>query len=566
MLLFSSTIQMGKYFLLFSLISGSISGFSQGFLWAKHIGGNGYDFSSFIVVDDDKNTYTVGSFEGEVDFDPGTATYTRTSAGESDIYISKSDPEGNFLWVKTIGGINDDSGVSLAVDSNGNVYYTGGFTGTVDFDPGVNAYPLSGLYSIVISKLDPSGNFVWAKNVGGSNFNYAYGLSLDASGNVYTTGHFEGGGDFDPGPETFILYSAAGYNAYVLKLDTDGNFVWAKSLGGPNNTETKSIIVDANGAVYTTGQFSYTVDFDPGEDRYELTSAGEADVFVCKWDSNGNFIWAKAVGGPGGDIGSSMVIDDDENVYLTGSFEGVGDFDPSSESFELVTNGYQDIFISKFTSSGDLVWAKGVGGSDTDGGSSIAVDPSGDIYVSGTFQALADMDPGEPIYTVLSKGEYDIFILKLDAFGNFIWCAPIGGYGTDHAVVTVDHVGAVYCTGFFNGSVDVAPGGVSANLISFGVYDIFMLKLDNATITGVENFTIESVEIYPNPLSTTIMIEVPQVSPGLPYRIIDTSGRVVQQGDLNSKITLVDCRDFPPGLYAVQVGLLNRKSIKILKL
>jgi len=223
----------------------------------------------------------------------------------------------------------------------------------VDFDPGSGTFNLTsaGEADIFISKLDSSGNFVWAKQLGGTSIDIGYSIAVDVSGNVYTTGFFYGTADFDPGPGTFNLTSAGYFNIFISKLDASGNFVWAKKLGGPSNNRGNSIAVDASGNVYTTGYFRGTVDFDPGSGTFNLTSAGNSDIFISKLDASGNFAWAKKLGGTSIDIGYSIAVDVSGNVYTTGSFEGTADFDPGSGTFNLTSAGSADIFVHKMSQS-----------------------------------------------------------------------------------------------------------------------------------------------------------------------------------------------------------------------
>jgi hypothetical protein len=205
------------------------------------------------------------------------------------VFVSKLDASGNFVWAKQFGGTGQSEGQSVAVDSAGNVYTTGYFDGTVDFDPGAGTTALTsaGDMDVFVSKLDASGNYVWAKSFGGSGADYAFSLAMNSAGNVYTTGYFDGTVDFDPGAGTTALTSAGSIDVFVAKLDASGNYVWAKSFGGSGSDYALSLAVSSAGNVYTTGGFSDTVDFDPGAGTTNLTSAGVTDVFVLKLDELG---------------------------------------------------------------------------------------------------------------------------------------------------------------------------------------------------------------------------------------------------------------------------------------
>ena len=262
---------------------------AQNYAWAKRMGGTSNDSGNGIAVDGSGNVYTTGSFAGTVDFDPGAGTASLISAGSSDIFVSKLDASGNYVWVKRMGGTLDDHSVSIAVDGSGNVYTTGFFGGTVDFDPsaGTDSLISAGSVDIFVSKLDASGNFVWAKSMGGTLEDLAWGIAVDGPGNVYTTGSFQLTVDFDPGAGTANLVSAGNIDIFVSKLDASGNFVWAKSMGGTGFEEGSAITVDGSGNVYTIGDFVGTVDFDPNAGTASLISAGGDDIFVSKLSARG---------------------------------------------------------------------------------------------------------------------------------------------------------------------------------------------------------------------------------------------------------------------------------------
>ncbi|MEA3445471.1 MAG: SBBP repeat-containing protein [Bacteroidota bacterium] len=401
--------------------------------------------------------------------------------------LQAQDPQ--FEWAAGFGGPDYDQGKSVAVDASGNVYTTGYFYGTVDFDPGSGTYNLSsnGRDDIFISKLDASGNFVWAKNMGGSDWNEGYSIAIDASGNVYTTGHFEGTADFDPGSGTYILSSNNGYDdIFISKLDASGNFVWAKAMGGSFDDNGFALAIDASGNVYTTGIFCGTADFEPGSGTYNLSSNGDYDIFISKLDASGNFVWAKSMGGSSDDRGYSIALDASGNVYTTGYFySSTVDFDPGSGTYNLTSNGCGDIFISKLDASGNFVWAKNMGGSSSDGGNSIAIDASGNVYTTGSFLDTADFDPGSGTHNLSSNGEYDIFISKLDASGNFVWAKSMSGSSSEWGFsIALDASGNVYTTGYFYGTVDFDPGSGTYNLSSNGVMDIYILKLSQYLVAN----------------------------------------------------------------------------------
>ncbi|SFA72941.1 Por secretion system C-terminal sorting domain-containing protein [Flavobacterium swingsii] len=345
----TKTLALLLFFMLLS--SATTQAQNTTLAWAKTMGSTGNDISRSVAVDAVGNIYTTGFFAGTVDFDPNAGVANLTSAGSTDIFVSKLDATGNLVWAKVLGGISNDIGYGIAVDASGNVYTTGCFAGTVDFDPNAGTTNLTsaGGYDIFISKLDASGNFVWAKAMGSTSNDIGYGFTVDASANVYTTGVFAGTVDFDPNAGTTNLTSAGNQDIFVSKLEANGNLVWAKAMGSTTNDIGYGIAVDASGNAYTTGGFSATADFDPNAGTNNLTSAGGADIFVSKLDASGNLVWAKAMGRTTNDIGYGIAVDASGNVYTTGSFQGTVDFDPNAGVSNLTSVGGQDIFVHKMS-------------------------------------------------------------------------------------------------------------------------------------------------------------------------------------------------------------------------
>lgn len=397
-------------------------------LWVKQVGGINNDESSSLKVDANGNVYIIGFFRDTVDFDPDIAIQQNlASVGGTDIFIQKLDSNGNLVWVKQMGGTSFNRGLSIALDLSGNLYATGYFIGTVDFDPNPTTQNLVtslGSQDFFIQKLDVNGNLVWVKQIGGSDSDVANAIATDKDGNVYTTGYFRGTADFDPSGSVFNLTSVSSDpDIFVHKLDSNGNFVWAKGMGGNGDEKGNAITVDQHGAIYTTGYFRRTVDFDPGAGSFLLTAPTiqQANIFIQKLENNGNFVWAKQMGSNGEDIAFSITTDNESNVYATGHFERTVDFDPGVGTFNLTSNGVEDIFIQKLDSSGNFVWARNIGGASSDYGNSIAVDMCENIYTTGFYKLTVDFDFDTiGVQTQVSSGSEDIYVLKLKAINNFL--------------------------------------------------------------------------------------------------------------------------------------------------
>jgi autotransporter-associated beta strand protein len=457
-----------------------------GFRFARQLGGASNDAGGGIVVDSVENVYTTGFFQDTADFDPGVAASTMPSLGVEDVFLWGLDIGGNLALAVTFGAAANgvDEGRAIARDAAGNVYVAGNFHGAVDFDPsaGVTILSAAGNQDIFIARYSATGALAWARQIGAANnFEQALGIALDSAGNVYTTGSFNGTVDFNPGLGVTNLASAGIDDVFVVQLDMNGAFGWARSFGSTGSDIGQAITVDPSGSVYTTGSFEGTVDFDPGAGVTPLTSAGGEDVFVSKLDGTGAFLAAFVFGGASSDGGSGVAVDLAGNICTTGFFNGTADFDPSAAVQNVTSAGLEDAFVAKFTGGGALVFAAGVGGAARDGGAGIAVDAAGNLFVAGGFMDTADFDPAAgSAMNLTSAGGSDAFVWKLTSAGALDFVAQIGGGGDDRATaIALDGGGNIYTTGFFTGSVDFDPGAGVANLMSDGSGDVFVSKLDS---------------------------------------------------------------------------------------
>ena len=382
--------------------------------WVKQLGGI-YSFA--LTVDKDGNVYTSGEFEYYGDFNPGPDTLNLYSYGYYDIFVSKLDSTGNFVWAKSIGGLANEYNYSLATDQNQNVYITGSLYYIIDFDPGVGTHELFsfGDSDIYILKLDSMGDFLWVKQLEGNLDSQPYSIDIRDDGSIFSTGFFNGTVDFDPDPLATHYLSSGGFDTdiYILKLDAMGNFMWAKSIGSYNDDRAYDIDFDQFGNIYTTGYFMQTVDFDPGPSVHNLTAVGDFDAFVLKLDSVGNFLWVNSIGGTNNDEGLSVACDAIGNVYVSGYYRDTATINPNVGGFTLDYFAYDNIYIASFNSNGDFNWAKNYGGWATDKGTSIAVDLSNNIFVTGHFSGVINFDPANTSNYLYSAGQADLFILAL---------------------------------------------------------------------------------------------------------------------------------------------------------
>ncbi len=387
-------------------------------------------------------------------------------------------------WANQMQGSSFDVCQAITLDDAGNVYATGFFSATVDFDAGPGVYNLKAAAAedIFISKTSAEGKLVWAKSIGDFRYQAGYAITLDAAKNIYITGIFFGTVDFDPGPGITNLASAGNEDIFICKLDNNGNFNWAKRIGGISNDYCNAIVLDKANNIYLNGYFDNTADFDPGNGVFNLTSRGQTDIYVCKLTNGGNFIWAKQIGGTGSEAAYSIGLDDQDNVYSAGFFFGATDFDPGPAITSFAATGFGDGYILKLTTAGDYVKAITIGGNEKVRCTNLKIDKSGAIYITGYFDGNADYDPGSGNAILSSAaGDDDIFIAKYTLNQELVWAKQIAGPSFQKAFfMDVDAAGNIYTTGHFNGSVDFDPGTASFNLAAFGDPSIFVLKLSSA--------------------------------------------------------------------------------------
>ncbi|MFI1745939.1 T9SS type B sorting domain-containing protein [Thalassobellus sediminis] len=372
----------------------------------------------------------------------------------------------NYEWTKTTGSQQYEELVSLASDVLGNTYSTGYFVGTVDFDPGPNVFNLSaegGMfdYNIFVQKLDPLGNFIWAKSISGVEYDDGKSITIDSSGNLIITGRTDI-------PSTDFV----GDEIIIFKLDPQGNTLFSKVFGGNRQDFGSSVVVDATDNIYLIGLYSGTVDFDPGAGTFNLTSNG-ADIFIQKLNSNGEFVWAKSIGGSGLDLGRHLNIDTQENLYITGFFENTCDFDPGVGISNMTSNGSRDAFIVKLNNYGELLWHKGFGASDIDDATSSVIDSNGNVIITGHFSESVDFDPNGGVYNLTSNGEDDVFVLKLDSNGEFVWANSFGTIYYDVGQsIDIDTSDEIYVTGGLFDPIGYDPNAI----IPIANYDVFIHK------------------------------------------------------------------------------------------
>jgi hypothetical protein len=470
-------------FLIFVLSNFNL--YAQSFSWINQIGESENDQSTSIAKDENDNIYTVGTFSGTVDFNSGSRVFNLTSRGNRDIFISKINKNGNFIWAKRIGGPTFENIKDISITKDGYFYVTGSFSDSCDFDPSNNNFFLktTGVtdYDVFISKYDTSGAFIWAKKIGDKKNQNSRKIKHDNNGNVYISGEFNDTLDFDPSSAKFELKGSLNSNSFILKLNSNGDFIWAKKIGGTFNCFIYDFDVDDKGAICLTGKFDGTVDFNPSYNVQYFLQASSYDIFVCKLNKDGNFEWAINLGSGSSDLANAIVLDNEKSVYFSGYFEGRVDFDPLlKSSFFMTSTQKTDMFVCKFDSMGRFVWAKHVAGTEVEIPIEMVLDDSLNIYITGTFSGTTDFNTSSvSTFYIKANGIYsDAFILKLNKSGDFVFCKSFGSGGsTAPQGIVYTKVRDIYTAGYFDQTVDFDVDSSVFNRTSKGKYDIFVHRI-----------------------------------------------------------------------------------------
>jgi hypothetical protein len=544
--------------------------------WAKNMGGSLNTIGNSIAVDNLGNIYTAGSFDGVADFDPSNlSTANLTSAGKEDIFITKFNNKGEFIWAKQIGSTGADLVHHLKLDGAGNPYITGSFEGTVDFDPNaaVNTISAIGSADIFVAKLDINGNFVWAKNFGGPQEDK--GIALDIQGtSIVCTGYYRDTINFDNTLTTAKHSSKGSADVYIAKFDLLGNYLWSKAIGGSSDEEGKSVSIDKSGNVLVTGFFNGSVDFDPSSSDYYRAADAARDIYILKLDKNGLFKYVKVVGGKGFDGGQTILTDAVNNIYTVGYFSNNVDFDPGVGDAYISSGTASSIFIQKLDSNGLFQWAKNFNASITAYSQSAALDPLGNIYVIGYFNTLINFGTGSGLASLTSTGLDDIFVVKMLPSGKYASANKISGVKYENGFsLTMNSASEMFATGQFSGTTDFDPSVNIANLAAStgGISNAFVVKWSNFPTTNIHQEIVTDrklLNIFPNPNQGTFNINLGEAYNEASVEIKNTLGQTLYTLNNLKAENNIRLEGLSTGLYFVTLLLEGRpissKTISVL--
>ncbi|HWE38909.1 MAG TPA: SBBP repeat-containing protein [Isosphaeraceae bacterium] len=435
-------------------------------LWARDLGGSGTDAANSLAIDSVGDVYVGGSFQGTA----AMGAVSLAGGGNGSAFVAKLDGSGNVAWARagtspSAAQVND-----LAVDSAGDVFAVGRFTGSANFG-GVNlAAPSASYYNGFVVKYNASGAQAYATGFGGSSWTQANAVAVDSSGDAYVGGNNYGATTIG----TRTLPYGGGYDGFLAKFNPSGAASWGLDLGGNGTDMVQGVAVDGQGSAYVTGEFSSTATFGTAS----LTSHGLMDSMVAKVDGAGNVAWAKSFGGAGNDMGMAVAVDSTGAVTVGGTFNGTVAVAPG---ITLTSAGAGDAFALRLDGNGNATWAQGFGGAGSDGATALAVDGSGNVDMVGNYAGPAIFGT-----TVLpNAGPADIFVAQLGQSTAPASTSPvstfgIGGGSIQATATRVDSSGNTYVVGSFSGSQQFDPAGKAAAVTARGSVDGFVAKYSPA--------------------------------------------------------------------------------------
>jgi hypothetical protein len=539
-----------KRFYLLALLSLALNDFqSQTFSWAKDEGAAGYDYGMGLTTDNAGNIYMAGKYEQCAVFSGSTINCAANY--NHDIYLAKYSPAGSLTWIRTAGGTLGDYAHAVACDGNNNVVIAGEIEGTSTdvitfFGSTVTLNPVYD-NDFMLAKYDLNGTLQWALREGGYGSEKAEGVCLDNSGNIYSCGHFLQPITWNG---TTTTNGAGQEDCFIVKYDPNGNFQWVRTIGGPGRDEVKGVVCDAAGNVYATGYYQDNCVF--GTTTYS-TNANSTylDIFLVKYDPNGNLVWVRTAGGLYDDAAWSIAMDNAGLIYVSGEFNASMYFGTT----QVVTNGNADVFVACYDQNGNSIWAKGAGGPLQDRARGIGTDGS-NIFITGQFGISAAFGSTN----LVAADSSDVFFASLSNSGTFLSASSVGGpadapetlgfeSGQD---ICAEASGNVYaCGALLNGGTF---GSIPFS--GYGKTDAFLAKINQMVgINTITNTHQKNIHVYPNPSNGNFIIDFDeQVTAKYELKVINCLGQTVDtKTNKGTSKTTMDLSDLENGVYFIEI-------------
>ncbi|MBE2188835.1 MAG: T9SS type A sorting domain-containing protein [Candidatus Kapabacteria bacterium] len=552
--------------LCFSIVNANAV--SPVFQWAKSFGSYDRDYFTSFAIDKADNVYLTGNFMLTMEFGAGNESFDLISNGKYDFFVAKLDKDGNLLWTKSFGGIQDETSNKILLDESGNVYIIGTFYYNVNFGTEENPYELNSSYGqdVFILKLDTDGNFIWVKQLAGQAGKYIFSATFDDEYNLVIAGIFDGEFDFDPGPDEYIVKSEKSYSSFIAKWNQAFEVQWVKQFE-LNLSSYNTIATDSKNNIYLSGDFDGKVDFDPGLDTFYLQSGSLNNTYLLKLNASGEFVYAKSLYSKDHNVAYDIVIDSDDNCLLAGYFNGSTDFDMGTNELILSSKGQMDIFVIKLTSGGELIWVQTWGGVGNEFAQVITTDEFDNIYVAGVFNNSLSFEATgtHDLNTVM--GGNSMFNLVMYSNGSIMWTSFVESTNSILPLgILIDSEWNIVTAGYYQGKTDFDPGENKFELEPLLFTDIFVQKVSQSTLSVLESNFGFDIGIFPNPMTDFVTLEFENSVESCTVKIITLTGEEVFSGDYYQSKSISMNLDLPTGFYLLILESDNKKAIvKLMK-
>ena len=518
--------------------------FSQtgNFNWINKAGGLLLDASRYVTTDLENNICITGEFEQSATFDT-----TNLTSHNFDLFVAKYNESGELIWVQQATSTNDLFSRSIASDTKNNIYIAGNFLDTLIIGDTVVAGPIN-LKTAFLAKYDTYGQFLWVRTAVSNSFAIAYSIAINSNDEIYVDGMFED--SLTIGNNTILHNLPFIHSVFIAKYDDLGNLIGARKISGLDCVHSGFIHIDNAGNYYVNGLVFDNADFI---DTIIYNSNGFN--YFAKYDNNDNFLWVKQSQGT---FFNSISTDNDYNIYLSGLFYG----SVTIENQNLVSNGNSDIFIAKYTPTGNFVWVKQAGSNNDDDCLTMCNTLNNEFFIGGNFKDTAFFNND----SIVSIGNSDMYIAKFDSSGNFFFAKSFGSINIDNcSSVAFSNSEKLYATGTYNNMLfwenDSLPG--------YGNDDIFLAQMSDVLVSSYLQNNIIDCTIFPNPANNFINIIIHNVNNKAAIQLVDLFGKVISQNEitLNSNYTYkqLDVSNLQKGMYILKIssakGIISKKVI-----
>lgn len=524
--------------------------------WSGKIGST-QDDAGYSIISKNVSLLITGTFRGTIDLDPGNGTFIQNLTGVRSAYIAQLDVNGDLEWGKVLGGTGWITPTTTLLDASGNIIIAGMFDDQIDFDPGSGTFSMTAISNQdgFVLKLDSNGNFLWAGQFSPSGTGYVFDATIDNSDNIIIVGAFIGSCDFNPGTGTNTLTSVNHINGYVVKMDGGGNYVWAETFASVDYTSCDNVTTNTTGDVFIYGSASSFLDLDPGA-GLDTVSGSDFD-FLCKLNPSGQLQWREVWDDTGFFMSAGMTCDQNGNIVITGGAMGTVDLDPGPATLQVPTDSF-DVFILKVDPNGNFVYGRVFGGSGFDYAIHIETDGSNNILLAGFFVGGVDMDPGLGTYYLNSAGGDDGFVSQFNSSGMLLSSFQVGGTLDDLVgCATYTNDSTVVITGVFRSTSDFQPGPLMIGENASGMRDAFVCSYN--LLTGIESpCNTTEFSVAPNPACGTLnLLGLKEQTTAILY---DPLGKFVLEIVVGPADNQIDISEVATGMYTLHLQNANSTS------